>query len=604
LKKLHLLPVLAPVEQTSSSESAPLRPVVYSFGPFRLTPIERSLRRGDHQLHLPPKAIEALVLLVENAGHLMRKEDLMQALWPNTFVEDVNLANKISLLRKVLEDKGPDWKYIETVAKMGYRFRPEVIHVVGSSTGRPAVNTPPRPLRFMALPFEVVHGDGDMAFLAHSLPEAVAGSLAGLRSLTVRSSLLAAKLADSCKDPRQIGVEADVDLLLSGTIYSSTTALRVRTEVIDARSATLLASFCCDSSHNDFVGLQENLVHWITQWLPSVDRNELSVWNRDIPASSKGFEFYLRGMHIERERTFTNICIARDLYRQSLEDDPNYAPAWARLGRCYRFLEKFDPDRATGPELTEWAFGRAFSLNPDLPIAHNHYTQIQADSGQAVAAMVRLLNQAGKYPNNPDLFCGLVQASRYCGQLEVSLQAHGRARTLDSKAVTSVAHTYFLLGDYDRVLEWYPPGLRYYLDAAALAAAGREKEAAMLLRERIYLSPLVNSLLCILEGDTARSIAIVKTALADPQERDPEMQFYLARHLSRSGAAEGALRLVLELSSSGFVCSTAMQRDPWFKELSTLAGYEDVLQAVLDRESECRSSFENAGGARVLGPVS
>src|ERR1017187_7374166 len=64
----------------------------YASGPFRLVPSERILRRGNQVLPLPPKAFETLLLLVRNPGHLMRKEDLMTALWPDSFVEEVSLA--------------------------------------------------------------------------------------------------------------------------------------------------------------------------------------------------------------------------------------------------------------------------------------------------------------------------------------------------------------------------------------------------------------------------------------------------------------------------------------------------------------------------------
>ena len=101
--------------------------------------------------------------------------------------------------------------------------------------------------------------------------------------------------------------------------------------------------------------------------------------------------------------------------------------------------------------------------------------------------------------------------------------------------MTSVAHTYFLLGDYARTLEWYPPGLRYYLDAAALATAGRESDAAELLRERVFLAPMVDSLRFSLAGDHARSIEIVKSTLQRRPSPEPELKFYLARHLARDG---------------------------------------------------------------------
>jgi tetratricopeptide (TPR) repeat protein len=214
--------------------------------------------------------------------------------------------------------------------------------------------------------------------------------------------------------------------------------------------------------------------------------------------------------------------------------------------------------------------------------------------------MVRLLRQAGKYPHNPELFSGMVQATRYCGLLEASLKAHDRARGLDSKAATSVAHTFFLLGDYERTLEWYPPGLRYYLDAAALAAAGRETEAAELLRERTFLAPLVNSLRFSLQGNRAGSIEIVKRTLELSSKPDPEIKFYLARHLARDGAHGDALKALHELVTEGFFCSTALQRDPWLRPLSGTRSYGEVLDAVLRREAKAQAAFVAAGGNRVL----
>jgi DNA-binding winged helix-turn-helix (wHTH) protein/TolB-like protein len=87
-----------------------------------LNPAEGQLLRGGEVLTLTPKAFEALVLLVENRGHLLEKEELMKALWPDTFVEEANLAHHIWRLRRVLEDTKDDERYIETVPKRGYRF--------------------------------------------------------------------------------------------------------------------------------------------------------------------------------------------------------------------------------------------------------------------------------------------------------------------------------------------------------------------------------------------------------------------------------------------------------------------------------------------------
>ena len=99
---------------------------LYSFGPFRIDAREYLLMIGGKPVPLPPKAFEVLLILVENAGHLVDKNDLMKRLWPDTFVEDGNVAKHISLLRKTLSEASNGQEYIETIPKRGYRFLAEV----------------------------------------------------------------------------------------------------------------------------------------------------------------------------------------------------------------------------------------------------------------------------------------------------------------------------------------------------------------------------------------------------------------------------------------------------------------------------------------------
>jgi DNA-binding winged helix-turn-helix (wHTH) protein len=94
----------------------------YEFGPFRLDAAERQLVRDAQPVALPPKAFDVLVSLVARAGHLVSKEELLNEVWPDTFVEEANLSYTISLVRKALGDAVAPYEYIETVAKRGYRF--------------------------------------------------------------------------------------------------------------------------------------------------------------------------------------------------------------------------------------------------------------------------------------------------------------------------------------------------------------------------------------------------------------------------------------------------------------------------------------------------
>ena len=109
-------------KQTPSPEKLRL----YEFGPFRLDPSERILFRGSEIVPLPPKAFDTLHLLVRNSGHLLEKDEMIRALWPDTFVEDGSLSNTIFLLRKAL---GEDLAFIETVPRRGYRFVRSVLQL-------------------------------------------------------------------------------------------------------------------------------------------------------------------------------------------------------------------------------------------------------------------------------------------------------------------------------------------------------------------------------------------------------------------------------------------------------------------------------------------
>lgn len=110
----------------------------YEFGPYRIETGERLLHRGEELVSLPPKVVETLLVLVQNAGRMVDKNDLLKAVWPDTFVEEGALTRNISLLRKTLGDTGDNPSYIETIPKRGYRF----VAPVHSAALAPARPTP------------------------------------------------------------------------------------------------------------------------------------------------------------------------------------------------------------------------------------------------------------------------------------------------------------------------------------------------------------------------------------------------------------------------------------------------------------------------------
>lgn len=99
---------------------------LYEFGPFRIDSAERLLLRDGHPVPLTTKAFDTLLVLVEKRGHLVDKNEMMSAVWPDSFVEEGNLAVTISMIRKALGDEGSERRFIQTVSKCGYRFVADV----------------------------------------------------------------------------------------------------------------------------------------------------------------------------------------------------------------------------------------------------------------------------------------------------------------------------------------------------------------------------------------------------------------------------------------------------------------------------------------------
>ena len=106
---------------------------LYQFGPFSLDAAERLLLKGGDPVPLTPKTFDLLLMLVENSGRLLGKTELMESLWPGSFVEEANLPNNISLLRRALGDDASEHNYIETVPKRGYRFVAKVVELTGEA---------------------------------------------------------------------------------------------------------------------------------------------------------------------------------------------------------------------------------------------------------------------------------------------------------------------------------------------------------------------------------------------------------------------------------------------------------------------------------------
>jgi serine/threonine protein kinase len=460
--------------------------------------------------------------------------------------------------------------------------------------------------RLIVLPFRVLRPDPETDFLGFSLPDAIASSLSGLESLIVRSSLVAARFAGEVPNLQTIAAEGDVDVVLTGTLLSSGGQLRVSTQLMEAPSGALIWSKSSQVTLRDIFQLQDELVNRIVESLalPLTAREHCRLAH-DVPANPTAYEYYLRGNLLYHD--WAKMSVARDLYLRCVEEDPHYAPAWARLGRCQRLMAKWSGEPDENLLRAKNALDRALQCSPDLPIAHHVYAQLEADLGCPQDALLRLLGRAGGTGNDPELFAGLTHVCRYCGLLEASFAAHKQARRLDPHIRTSVAHTYFMLQDYGNVVSNSSGGDSLYILPLALSQLGREPEAIQLLRERLhepYSLPLIclhgRSLLALLEGRVDDSVREAESYLRGGC-RDPESLYYLARQFAYCGMHARSLEILTDVAAQGYVCFPLLARDPWLDQLREKSEFSCIVRSAEASYRAVVEAYLDAAGDRILG---
>ena len=573
------------------------------FGAFELDSKAGELRRNGDLLHLAPQPFKVLELLVRRSGQVLTRAEIRDHVWcGDTLVDfEQGLNFCVRQIREALGDTADAPRFIETLPRRGYRF---LMPVNGAAPTEPA-----RPRALIVLPFRMLRPDPETEFLAFSLPDALTGSLTGLRSLVVRSSMAAARFAADA-EPGRIGTEADVDLIVSGTLLRSGSEIRVSTQLTEAATGTLLWSHSAQAPVHDLFQVQDELTQRLVASLSlPLTHREQQLLKHDVPSSARAYEYFLRGNQLSHERSTRHSDakqwdVALDLYEQSVAEDPGYAPAWARLGRLHHVMGKYLPAGThDGLRRAEASFLKALELNPDLNLAHKLYAQLEVDLGRGLDAMSRLVEREATAAD-PELLAGLVSACRYCGLLAASVAAHTRAVELEPKMRTSVAHTWFMQADHARVATIKVQELPYIV-ALSLAELGRGGEAIPVLRELEPKIPtrirdFVVAARTLLEGDEEASAAAASRVAAS-EFSDPEGLFYLARHLSHLGQTAPALELMKRVVDGGFFCHPIFARDPWLDPLRKKPAFTRLLERAESGHHAAEAAFARLGGAKVMG---
>ena len=392
---------------------------LYEFGSYRLDAVERVLLRDGQPVTLPPKDLETLFVLVEKAGHIVEKEELLEKVWPGVFVEEGNLTRHIFNLRQVLGDRPDGRKYIETIPRRGYRFvaavqeDPEpaapplaaqrasdqapsmvpvpvgqkrslwvwplallvplaVTTVLVSQHFWPPRNASPQRAMLAVLPFVNLSGDAHEDYFADGLTEEMIAQLGQLQpaKLGVIARTSTVRYKDTKESAAQIARELGVGYLLEGSVRRGGERVRVTAQLIQATQQTHLWAETYERPLTDVLRIQREIAEKITHSLSI----QLLPSTTSVSASShvnlESHDKYLLGLHELGQGTRESENKAIQYFQEGIGKDPKDARLYAALAEAYDAVTTYYSSPAEVMPRAKEAALRAVELDPNLASAH------------------------------------------------------------------------------------------------------------------------------------------------------------------------------------------------------------------------------------------
>jgi TolB-like protein/DNA-binding winged helix-turn-helix (wHTH) protein len=467
---------------------------LYRFGQFALDSRRRTLSRSDSPVSLTPKAFDVLLFLAQNPNRLVTKEELLLAVWGGTFVEEGNLTQYISHLRKALGDNSEDTRLIVTIARKGYQFTADVTVTDAAATAKQATvqvpthtqpvlgsppdevvveavpkapkhwrnaaalaaltvilaaasytswrhlpgMTPPRSHKIMlaVLPFKNLTGDPNKEYLADGLTEETISQLGRLNpeqlGVIARTSVMGYKHKDERLD--QIGRDLSVEYVLENSLRESGNHIRLTAQLIQVKDQTHLWSQDYDYPVKDILNIEDDvakaLAHEIRLRLTSQQQAQLAQSHSPNP---EAFDAYLHGYYFFERNTNEDANMAAKYFERATQLDPSYALAWVWLSRTRNWQANINLIPAEeGRRLAREAVERALALNPKLAAAHAQMARIQQQLDFDFAGAYASAQRAlALEPGNPENVKSAAFAAVILGRLDEALQLSRRAVDLD-----------------------------------------------------------------------------------------------------------------------------------------------------------------------------
>jgi TolB-like protein len=304
----------------------------YDFEDFRVEVSKRLLFRQGQPVHLTPRVFDTLLVLIQRKGDVISKDDLMRAVWPDTAVEENNLNQNISTLRRVLGESRGENRYIATVPGQGYRFIPPV--EVSGGTFIAA-----EPTSIVVLPFANLSSDSESEFFADGVTEEIINALAQIKNLRVVARTSAFSFKGKQVDLRTVGATLNARNVLEGSVRKSGDRVRIVAQLINAADGYHIWSERYDRELRDIFEVQDEIARTIADRLKvTLGPEKAQMLVRSETKNLEAYQLYLKGRFHWNKRSADGLQKAVEYFQQAIGKDPGYAVAYAGLADAYNLI--------------------------------------------------------------------------------------------------------------------------------------------------------------------------------------------------------------------------------------------------------------------------